>query len=78
MSLPPDYNLNGYAVCDLCGDRFFSRWEDPHGPHYCPMKCHWVPPITQDGVIDTHNVLKRTLTGKGLMVLLKISTEYWV
>src|SRR6267378_3027011 len=77
MMLTKNYNLDRYVICDLCRALFFDGYADKWGPHYCPMKCQFLSPISEDDVMDLAAIMKKTLTAKGLMVILKIETGYW-
>ena len=59
--------------CDLCDIRYYY-WGN--SPLYC-AKCSTLDPISNDDILNAVDILARTLTGKGLMVMLKVRETYF-
>ncbi len=74
MGFGYDPDPDHWALCELCSSGFYRGTQTPF---YCP-KCRVLPAISNDDVMDLAGIMKKTLTAKGLMVILKITTEYWV
>ena len=71
-----DTDPEHWGYCALCSERKY-RGQPGIGVFYC-ITCRTVTPLGTNDVIDAHDILKRTLTGKGLMVILKIKEVHFV
>jgi hypothetical protein len=74
MMIGYDPDPDHWAICELCSSGFYRGTQKPF---YC-SKCRALPAISHDDVMDLAAIMTKTLTAKGLMVILKIKTEYFV